>query len=269
MRRDLAGLRVIVTGASSGIGYELALLLVERGARVVAMARRKERLQQLAEGVSATEADRFRWIAGDVTDSEVRKQALELCERTWGGVDVLVNNAGIGGHGSFAAADESRLRKIMEVNFFAPAEFVRQALPLLRRGRTPMVVNIGSVLGHRAVPGKSEYSASKFAMHGLSDALRIELGREGIDVLLVSPSTTASEFFDVAIPTTADGGAESAKIRRHRTFGVMTPRKVASRIVAAMQKGKREIILSAGGKALVWLDRLCPPLMDWVLMRFG
>lgn len=269
MRRDLAGLRVIVTGASSGIGYALAEQLVESGANVVALARRKERLQQLAAALPAAAVDRFRWIAGDVTDAALRRQAIELCEQTWGGLDALVNNAGIGGHGSFAAADEARLRKIMEVNFFAPAEFIRQALPALRRGRTPIVVNVGSVLGHRAVPGKSEYSASKFAMHGLSDALRIELGREGIDLLLVSPSTTASEFFDVAMPTTADGGAESEKMRRERTFGAMTPEKVAQRIVTAMRKGKREIILSPGGKALVWFDRLCPPLMDWVLRKFG
>ena len=266
MRRDIAGLRVIVTGASSGIGYELALRLVERGAQVVAMARREERLKHLAASVGA---DRLKWVAGDVTDAAVRLQAIDLSQKSFGGLDVLVNNAGIGGHGAFAAADEARLRKIMEVNFFAPAEFTRQALPLLRAGRTPMIVNIGSVLGHRAVPGKSEYSASKFALHGLSDALRVELGREEIDVLLVSPSTTSSEFFDAAMPTTADGGADAAQVKRQGKFGVMTPRKVAERIITAMHKGKSEIIHSPGGKALVWLDRLCPPLMDWVLTKFG
>lgn len=259
-------MRVIVTGASSGIGYELALRLVERGARVVAMARRKDRLKQLGEAVGP---DRLQWIAGDVTDAAVRQEAIELCRSSWGGLDVLINNAGVGGHGSFAAADQERLRKIMEVNFFAPAEFIRQALPLLRAGKTPLIVNVGSVLGHRAAPGKSEYSASKFAMHGLSDALRIELGREGIDVLLVSPSTTSTEFFDVAMPTTADGGAEAHRMKRQRTFGVMTPAAVAERIIRAIQKGKREIILSPGGKALVWLDRLCPPLAEWILTKFA
>ena len=98
--------------------------------------------------------------------------------------------------GPFAGAGPDRLRRIMEVNFFAPVETIRAALPLLRYGRQPIVVNIGSVLGRCAVPDKSEYCASKFALHGFSDALRAELASEMVDVLLVSPSTTQSEFFD-------------------------------------------------------------------------
>src|SRR6185503_10392011 len=95
-------------------------------------------------------------------------------------------------------ADEARLRQVFEVNLFAPAEFIREALPALRTGTTPIVVNVGSVLGHRAVPEKSEYCASKFALHGLTDALRSELAASQVDVLLVSPSTTESEFFERA-----------------------------------------------------------------------
>jgi short-subunit dehydrogenase len=171
-----------------------------------------------------------------------------------------VNNAGIGGLGPFSAADEQRLRQIMEVNFFAPAEFIREALPSLRQGRQPIIVNISSVLGHRAVPGKSEYCASKFALHGLSDALRAELRREGIDVLLVSPSTTQSEFFDRALGT---------RSMRQGRFGKLSADKVARRVAGAMRTGRHEIILSAGGRMLVWLDRLCPPLADWLVAHFG
>jgi short-subunit dehydrogenase len=111
----------------------------------------------------------------------------------------LVNNAGIGAIGPFAEASPERLRKIMEVNFFAPAELIRSALPLLEAGKRPLIVNVSSVLGHRGIPKKSEYCASKFALHGFSDALRCELAPRGIDVLLVSPSTTATEFFDNVI----------------------------------------------------------------------
>ena len=146
----------------------------------------------------------------------------------------------------------------MEVNFFAPAEFIREALPMLRAGNRPLIVNIGSVLGHRAVPEKSEYCASKFALHGLSDSLRTELASSRIDVLLVSPSTTASEFFDRAV-----GEASRPQGR----FGAMSPEAVARRTALAMQSGRREIILSASGKLLVWLDRLCPPLADWLVAR--
>jgi short-subunit dehydrogenase len=149
---------------------------------------------------------------------------------------------------------------MMEVNFFAPAELIREALPLLRSGSHSIIVNIGSVLGHRAVPEKSEYCASKFALHGFSDALRLELAAVGIDVLLVSPSTTRSEFFDVA-------AGEASKPQGR--FGAVSPEYVARRTVAAMAAGRREIILSAGGKILVWLDRLCPPLADWFIARWA
>jgi short-subunit dehydrogenase len=218
------------------------------------MARRSQRLEELQSQVAGPE--RYRWLVGDVTRREDRAAALALAQREFGGLDALVNNAGIGGMGRFDDADETRLRRIMEVNFFAPAEFTREALPLLRAGNRPIVVNVGSVLGHRAVPGKSEYCASKFALHGLSDALRIELAPLSIDVLLVSPSTTQSEFFDAAGAATSEQRGMPAEV-------------VARRTVAAMKAGRREIILSAGGKLLVWLDRLCPPLADWLIARWG
>jgi len=257
-RRSIADLRAIVTGASSGIGRALVVELIRGGASVVGMARRNDRLQELEAEVAAPE--RFAWFEGDVTSRDNRAAAIELCRQRFGGLDALVNNAGIGALGPFAEADEARLRQVFEVNFFAAAEFIREALPHLRQGRSPIVVNVGSVLGHVAVPGKSEYCASKFALHGLSDALRIELGREGIDLLLVSPSTTSSEFFDVAI------GEREASASR---LGTMSPDAVARRIVRAIRSGRREIILSAGGNLLVWLDRLCPPLAHWLLSRWA
>jgi short-subunit dehydrogenase len=245
--------------------------LIRRGACVLAVARRGERLEQLAALVA--DRGRYRWLAGDVTRREDRAAALELAQREFGGLDALVNNAGSGALGRFDEADESRLRRIFEVNFFAPAEFTREALPLLRAGKNPIVVNIGSVLGHRAVPNKSEYCASKFALHGLSDALRIELASVGIDVLLVSPSTTESEFFDVAQSEMPERhGEERHGEERHGGRSLqrgMPAEAVARRIVAAMQAGRREIILSAGGKLLVWLDRLCPPLADWLIARWA
>jgi short-subunit dehydrogenase len=256
-RRTIAGLRAIVTGASSGIGRELVRELIRRQARVVALARREDRLRELAAEIAAP--DLLRWMAGDVTSPADRAAALGLCVADFGGLDCLVNNAGLGARGPFAQADEARLRLLFEVNFFAPAQFLREALPHLRQGRDPLVVNVGSVLGHRAVPEKSEYCASKFALHGLSDSLRCELGREGIDVLLVSPSTTSSEFFERSLSD------QPPPVRR---WGVMTPQAVARCTVDAMCRGRREIILSAGGKFLVWLDRLCPPLADWLVGRF-
>jgi short-subunit dehydrogenase len=255
-RRSLSGLRTIITGATSGIGRALTIELVSRGARVLAFGRRADRLATLATEV--TQPSNYRSLAGDVTNPADRRAALELAQREFGGLDCLINNAGIGALGPFDQADEARLRQIMEVNFFAPVEFLREALPLLSTGNKPIIVNVSSVLGHRAVPDKSEYCASKFAFHGFSDSLRAELAPRGIDVLLVSPSTTSSEFFDSAIGTSNEN---------HYRFGAMTPQAVARRTANAIASGRHEIILSTGGKLLVWLDRLCPPLADWLLQR--
>src|SRR6187431_2757566 len=126
--RPIAGMRTIVTGASSGIGRALVVELVRRGASVVAMARRTERLRALSESLG-TSAERLRWLGGDVTRQVDRSAAIELACTEFSGLDALVNNAGIGALGRFDQANEQRLRDVMEVNFFAPAEFTRDALP--------------------------------------------------------------------------------------------------------------------------------------------
>ncbi len=142
-------------------------------------------------------------------------------------------------------------------------ELTRTALPELVKGRTPLIVNVGSVLGHRAVPNKSEYCSSKFALHGFSDALRAELWRQGVHVMLVSPSTTASEFFDRLKTSNSEENSAKANVR----LG-MSPERVARKIVKAMRRNRDELIISAGGTSLVWLDRLCPPLANWLARRF-
>ena len=257
VRRTLVNARVIVTGATSGIGRSLVVRLVREGARVVAIGRRADRLQQLVSEVA--EPDRLTTLAVDVTECDACSRALALAQSAYGGLDILVNNAGLGGIGLFSESSPARVRDVKEVNFFAPVEWIRQSLPILRQGTKPLIVNVGSVLGHRAVPRKSEYCASKFALHGFSDALRAELAHDGIDVLLASPSTTASEFFD------ASRGQKSASDGK----GGMSPDLVADRIVRAMQRGQHEVIMTVGGKLLVWLDRLCPPLANRLVAWWG
>ncbi len=259
-RRDIRGKRAIVTGASSGIGRELALELARQGARLVLTARRQERLDQLV-GEIREQGGEAHAVVGDITEAALRDQVLRVAQAQLGGLDLLVNNAGVGAIGPFRKASESRLRRVMEVNFFAPAELTRAALPLLRAGDQPMIVNVSSVLGHRAVPKKSEYSASKFALHGLSDALRAEFARDGIDVLLLSPSTTETEFFDNVL--------EKKGNLPWLALGAMPARSVARKAVRAMRRGRQEIILTPGGKLLVWFDRLCPPIVNRLVARFG
>jgi short-subunit dehydrogenase len=248
----------IVTGASSGIGRELAIGLAAAEVSVIVTARREDRLCEL---VSRIEQDGGQAIAvvGDITSPEMREQLVQLCRDRFGSLDFLINNAGISAMGPFADATPERLRRIMEVNFFAPAEMIRLALPLMRQSQRAMIVNLGSVLGHRAVALKSEYCASKFALHGLSDALRAELASAGIDVLLVSPSTTDSELFDSAIEDVT--GVE------WKRRGATRAHVVAQKTMAAMRRGSHEIILTPGGKILVWLDRLAPTLANRMIQR--
>lgn len=251
---------MIITGASSGIGHALARQLSREGASLLITARREQRLQALAGELTAA-GGRVLYRAGDITAPAVREELLLAARGAWGGLDLLINNAGVGAIGPFSEAGEERLRRVMEVNFFAPAELTRAALPLLRAGRRPMIVNISSVLGHRAVPKKSEYCASKFALHGWSDALRAELKDDGIELLLVSPSTTASEFFENVL----ENRARPPWLRA----GGMSAERVARQALRAIRQGRHEIILSPGGKLLVWLDRLSPPLVNRLVARFG
>ncbi len=147
----------------------------------------------------------------------------------------------------------------MEVNFFAPVELIRALIPNLRKGREPVICNMVSVLGHRAVPDKSEYCASKFALHGFSDSLRAELAGDGIQVTLVSPSTTRSEFFDSLIDTDPKLASKS--------IGSWSPERVARTTLAAIRKRRSEVICSLGGKVLVYADRLAPPLVNKLLAK--
>ena len=257
VRRSLAGARIVVTGASSGIGEALARQLVQHKSRLLLTARREDRLENLAKSINS-QGGEAHTVAGDITDEKTRDSLLQSAREHLGGIDILINNAGVGAIGDFRDASTERLRQIMEVNFFAPIELVRSAIPTLEQGDQPTIVNIGSVLGHRGVPGKSEYCASKFALHGFSDALRSELIDSGIHVLLVSPSTTQSEFFDQVLE-----GKE--QVRR----GAMSADAVARAIVLGIRRGRHEIILSWGGRFLVWLDRLCPPLANRLVTRFG
>lgn len=259
-RRSISGARTIVTGASSGIGRAIVLELARRKARILATARRADRLAELGDEMKSLGAD-YEFLAGDVTDADHRQQLIETVRSRFGGLDILLNNAGITSIGLLSEVEEQRVRRVFEVNFFAPVETIRAALPLLRQGTNPLIVNVSSVLGHRGVPKKSVYCASKFALHGFSDALRAELVGEKIDVLLVSPATTRTEIFDVA-----DGDASQLKWMK---LGSVSARYVARRAVRAMRRGRHEIILTPGGKALVWADRLCPPIVNRLVAKFG
>lgn len=257
-KRDLSSMRMILTGASSGVGLALAKRLADHGCRFVLTARRKENLDTLADAIGR---DRAVVVAGDISDAGLQQALVATCVESFGGIDCVINNAGIGAIGRFDEAEPERLRKVFDVNFFAVAELTRKCLTHLEQGNDSLIVNIGSVLGHRAAPLKSEYSASKFAIHGFTDSLRAELTKSSIEVLLVSPSTIKSPFFDSCIDNTGNSNGN--------TRSAMTPEYVAEKIIRAMVKRKHEIIIPFSGKLLVWLDRMMPAIADRIVARFG
>jgi len=252
--RSINGARMLITGASSGIGRALAEEAARRGAKVALVGRNEQRLTEVAERIRAAGGTALPIVA-DVTVPEDRQRMLERTVREFGGLDILVNNAGIGASGHFFRASEQRLRQIMEVNFFAVAETIRAAIPLLQQGRNPMVVNVGSVLGRRAVPARSEYCASKFALTGLSESLRAEFVRFGIDLLLVQPGLTDTPFEQHML--------ENGAVLSLRAATRMSAEKLARIIVRAIERGKKEVVTTIPGKLLVWLNRLCPRLVDF------
>ncbi|HEY1600190.1 MAG TPA: SDR family NAD(P)-dependent oxidoreductase [Pirellulales bacterium] len=259
-RRAIKGYRAIVTGASSGIGRELVMELVRRGARVVATARRADRLESLAVEAGSYPGE-ITTVVGDITREETRQALVACATDRWGGIDLLVNNAGVGMIRDFDQSDADRLRQLMDVNFFAAVEMTRAALPVLRAGRQPMVVNVASILGHRGIPHYTEYCASKFALVGFSEALRAELVGRGVEVLVVSPGTTKSEFFDVLVAEQPGVGS--------RGEGGVSPVDVALATVRAIERSRHLIIPNNRGRLLLWLNRLSPRLADALVARFG
>src|SRR5262249_11748627 len=153
-RRHVAGSRILVTGASQGIGKALADHAPRQGARGIAVARSMELLQELGARVRGR-GDQLAIVQADVTDADDRQRMVEAALACYGGLDILINNAGIGATGHFADVSPDRLRKIMEVNFFALAETTRLFIPLLRMGNYPAIVNISSIAAKRGIPARS------------------------------------------------------------------------------------------------------------------
>lgn len=258
-RRDLRDKRVIITGASSGIGRALSLEAARCGMKVLAAGRDEERL-----GQTQSEARRLggqvETLAGDLTDPDFRQRLIQAPQEHWGGLDLLVNNAGIGATGHFQYARPDRLRTIMEINFFAPCELCRLAIPLLKAGTDPCIVMINSVAGRRAIPSRSEYSASKFALMGFSEALRGELAKDDVELVVVSPGLTESHFEENMIENVARHSLHAQRS--------MTAPEAAQRIWNAVESRRNETTLSLQGKLLVLASRFIPRFVDRKMAQF-
>jgi short-subunit dehydrogenase len=258
MSRNLQGRRILITGASSGIGRALAQQLAAAGARLVLAARSDDRLRQLAAELGRP-TDDLLVVPTDVTREEDRRHVLDAAVAHFGGLDVLVNNAGVASWAHFADSTEAILRQVMEVNFFAPAELMRRAIPILVNGDQPAIVNVASMCGRRAMPAWPEYSASKYALCGLTEALRGELARFDIDILLMVPGLTRSDLSQHFLRSQG-----RAKIEFDRG---MPPNQVAGRIVGSLKKNRTETVIGRDARWMLLVNRFFPRLVDYLLAR--
>lgn len=257
-RRSLRGSRILITGASQGIGKQLALVAARRGAKVLAAARNADLLRELQDDATK-EGLTIETVAADVTSPQDRAKMVQAAQEKFGGLDVLVNNAGIGATGHFADAGPERMRKIFEVNVFGLTETTRVFLPMLKKGNKPAIVNISSVAAKRGIPARSEYSASKFAVQGFSEAIRAELAKDGVDVLVINPGLTQTNFSQNMIE-------QKALIQLDHMRG-MSAEEVARRTAKAIERGSNEVTLTFKGKLVSWVSKWFPSLADRIVRK--
>lgn len=246
---------VVITGASSGIGRALALEFASRGARLSLGARRTELLEQLRSELPGTE------ILIQETDVSSETDCSRLIEETikrFGRIDVLINNAGISMRALFEEVDLKVIRQVMDVNFYGTVYCSKYALPYLLKTKGSLV-GVISIAGYAGLPGRSGYSASKFAIRGFLDTIRIENMKKGLHVLVAAPGFTASEVRKVALTT--DGSQQGETPRDESQM--MSAEECARHIARAVQKRKRQLILTfTEGKLTVFLGKFFPALLD-------
>ena len=254
MKETLKGKVAVVTGASSGIGEATARALADRGAAVVLAARAEEKLRFLEREISAA-GGRALAIRTDVADEASVGAMIEQVVGEFGAIDVLVNNAGLGLSGRVEDLRAEDLRYLFEVNLLGPLVCTQAALPHMPRGGR--IVNVSSVVGKRAIPKVGGYSATKFALNALSDALRVEVANRGITVTSVYPGTTRTAFRENSRRTKDEE-------RGWRPRGV-TPEKVAGKIAAAVESGGRDVYVTLSDRIFVVGTVLAPGLFDRLL----
>jgi short-subunit dehydrogenase len=257
-RRDLRGKRFLVTGGSSGIGRAIAGEAASRGARVAIVSRSEAKVHAAVAELSAAGAEAI-GISADVTVPDDRRRMIAEVRGRWGGLDVLVNNAGVGAHGHFIDLGPDILRRIFEVNFFATAECCREAIPTLSFGREPAIVNVGSMTGRRGVPAWADYSASKFAVSGFSEALRAELVRFDIHLMLVTPGLTKSNL-------TASLLARKGRLPLHEQRGI-EPAVVARAALNGLERNRNEVRVEREARLLLFINWLMPRYVDWRMAK--
>jgi len=245
---------VIVTGASSGIGEALALELYEKGAKLMFAARGLDGLQSLAKDMDPV---RVVIHQTDVSKEDECKTMIQATLDKYGAIDVLINNAGISMRALFNEVDLGVIQKLMNTNFWGTVYCTKHALPAIIESKGS-IVGVSSIAGYKGLPGRTGYSASKFAIHGFLESLRIELLEQHVHVLLACPGFTKSKIRENALQN--DGARQGSSPRKESKM--MSAEEVARKIVGAIENRKRDLILTSEGKWVVRLNKLFPAWLD-------
>lgn len=247
---------VIVTGASSGIGEALARHLASCGARVMLAARSLPKLQLIVGSIRST-GGVAEYCVTDVTDQQQCRELVEATVAAFGGVDVLLCNAGISMRALFDEVDMAVLHRLMDVNFWGTVYCTKYALPYLQQSGGSLV-GISSVAGLHGLPGRTGYSASKFAMTGFLETVRIENLKKGVHVMIACPGFTASNVRFAAL--TADGTSQGETPRNEAKM--MTPDQVARIVARGILRRKRLCLMENEGRATHFVKKFAPAFLD-------
>lgn len=259
--RDFNNRVVVVTGAAGGIGFALARRFGSAGAKVAMLDLNSEAAETSAEILRAEGIEALA-LCCDVADPGAVVAAVEAVMEHFGGIDVLINNAGISARAAFADTHLAVFHKVMAVNFFGPLYGTKASLGILRR-RRGLVITISSLAGFTPLYGRTAYAASKHALHGLFDSLRSELGDTGVGVLLVCPGFTATGIGTAAL----DGDGSITRHPQATAGKPATPEEVADKIFDAARKNKRLLVLTPIGRLGRLINKLSPRLYEWLMVR--
>ena len=251
---------VLVTGGTDGIGKALVTLLMQQGAKVVTCGRDYDKLYQL-QTIYAGKT--LLALSVDVSSEADCRKMVEQAITVFGTIDILINNAGISMRALFTETELETIRRVMDINFWGSVYCTKYALPYIIKNQGT-VAAISSIAGYRGLPGRSGYSASKFALQGWMEALRTELLYTGVNVMWVCPGYTKSNIRNVALNKNSQPQGETPLDEN----SLMNPDDVAAHILKAIEKRKRSLVLTAQGKETILLTRLLPEFADKMVYKF-
>lgn len=243
--------RVVLTGASSGIGKELARELASRGAKLILVGRRVTDLFNLSQQINES-GGTSQIVAADITTSDGRIQIINEAMRSFGGVDVLINNAGISDFSAFTQADPALIERIYKTNVTAPILLTQDVVPQMIEQGHGRIVNMGSIFGSIGFAYFAAYSSSKFALRGFSEALRRELAGTGVDVTYVAPRAVKTAINSEAVYRMA----EAVKMKMDN------PEVIAKWILRCIEKDKKDAYYGLAESFFVKLNGLLPRMVD-------